>query len=157
MPRAKSLQHYPDAYQEFLEAVGVRGEIKRVPMDRSLSPNVQRTQAVSFRGHWYAFVGSLKSEARRIRELKSRSAGEEEILRLAGLQATVLCQIEDGPDGPWVCFMSRERSWQAQLLKNAETIGGESSPSSGKMDETASRLLNIQQQIDKGGKDGSNN
>ena len=143
MPRTKSLQHYPDRYQEIIRECGLEGKRIDVPMD---SPQ----QAASLRGHWYAFIGSLKAHVgafQRDAASKGRmlSGGEVDLQQLAGLASTVMVQIVDRDGAILLTFQSREHSWQAKALAGATVTQGEAAPSApGTIDATAQRLMALQ-------------
>lgn len=141
MPRTKSIQHYPDRYQEIIRECGLEGKQIEVPV-------TDARQAASLRGHWYAFIGALKAEAGRVqRDAAARgrvlTAGEQDIIHLAGLSASVMVNILAGPPVT-VVFQSREHSWQAKALRGATVIETTGSPSASGLDTTAARLLAIQ-------------
>jgi hypothetical protein len=142
MPRIKSLNHYPDRYQEIIRECAIEG--KQVILEP-----MPTTRALSLRGHWYAFVGALKAEAR---SRKARNAlGDDDIIHLNELQATVMVQIENVGGGlARVTFQSREHSWQAAALRAATIVTTDSRPTATNLDETAARLLDIQKEIDNG-------
>lgn len=152
MPRTKSLQHYPDRYQEIIRECGLEG--KQVTLNCE-----SRLQALKLRGHWYAFVGSLKAHVAGLRQEAARrvlTTGEKELETLCNLAPTVMVQVTEGPNYIQLAYQSREHSWQAKLLATATVTQAEAAPTvPAKLDETAARLMGIQQSVDlKEGKDG---
>jgi hypothetical protein len=137
MPRTKSLQHYPDRYQEIIRECGLEGKQIEVLLD-------DYKQALKLRGHWYAFIGSLKAEVNRIQKGdQPLTPGEEDLIQLASLSATVMVTISTGPLIS-LTFQSREHSWQAQALAGATVRTAEGKPTATGLDSAAMRLLAIQ-------------
>lgn len=143
MPRTKSLQHYPERYQEIVRECALQGKTVRVPLDTL-------KQAMSLRGHWYAFVGSLKVHVRELEREPLRARGSQDLIELAAQVSTVMVQIASEP--PAVIFQSREHSWQANALRRATVTAGDSKPSVD-LDDMQQRLMKIQQEKEDG-KDG---
>lgn len=146
MPRSKALSHYPAKYGEIVEAAAVRGEETVVPL-------ADAQHALKLRGHFYAYVGALRREAR---ALKARSglfsSGEQETLERAAQSEMVLVQVEVLPSGhAQVVFCNREASWQAQALAAATTREARSQPTAAPaLDDIAQRLMQVQQEKDDG-------
>jgi hypothetical protein len=145
MPRVKALNHFPDRYAEIVRECALEG--KRV----ELAP-MPTFRALSLRGHWYAWVASLKAEAaKRRKEIEPRS-DDLAIFEIENLQPTVMVEIQDVGDGQAkLVFQSREHSWQAAALRTAIVTQTDSKPSSASLDSDAARLLNIQKEVDRDG------
>ena len=141
MPRTKSLSHYPSRYQEIVRECAIEG--KRLEIEL---PEIKR--GLSMRGHWYAFVGSLKSEAARIKRDQHGllTVGEADLLELAAQVSSVMVQVEAAASGGCrVIWQNRENSWQAQALRAATITSGGSQPTSTELDSIAARLMKIKQ------------
>ena len=109
-------------------------------------------RALSLRGHWYAWVASLKAEAaKRRKEIEPRS-DDLAIFEIENLQPIVMVEIQDVGDGQARAgLQSREHSWQAAALRTAIVTQTDSKPSSASLDSDAARLLNIQKEVDRDG------
>jgi len=146
MARTKSLTHYPTRYLEIVRECAIEGKITRVTL-----PDIKR--GLSLRGHWYAFVGALKAEAARIKREASVliTAGEEDIRQVATLAPRVMVQLEASEDGQCsVIWQSRDHSWQAQALREAVTTQSQVAPTAKGVEDIASRLMRIQQEVNDG-------
>lgn len=144
MPRTKSLAHYPSRYAEIIRECGVGGKTIRVTLPT-------HGRALSMRGHWYAYIGALKSEVARIKksQVGIPSAGEQDIMELLAQSPMVMLQVEAHPDGSAdVVWQNRENSWQAQALAKAQITTSDSQPTSTSLDDIASRLMRVQQEME---------
>jgi len=150
MPRTKNLSHYPARYSELLRECGTLGQRAEVLFD-------DQRRANSLRGHWFAFIGALKHEARNIlRDLppgKMPSPGEDDILMLTKLAPTVMVTVEARDSGFAVVWQNRERSWQAMALREAIVTTPAPLETTKQLDDIASRLMRVQQQENNDGKD----
>lgn len=107
MPRTKRLNHYPPKYFDIVEGAAL-GD---TPLEVELP---SRTDAVRLRGHFYAFVGSLRAQAL---EEEAGGLAPSRVQELAALSHQVLVQVVNQPDGrAKLVFTGRERSWQAQAI-----------------------------------------
>lgn len=146
MARSRALNHYPARYQEIIRECGVEGKSIRVTMP-------DRKKAASLRGHWYAFIGSLKTAALTAEAAKlKRPLTEQELHTIEShrLAPTVMLIMEAKPDDTVdMVWQNRELSWQALALAAATVTQTESKPASGAFDEQAARLLQVQRETDK--------
>jgi hypothetical protein len=99
MPSIRHPLHYPTEYFNVLERVALKHETVVV---RCETPEAAR----KLRGHFYAFIGSLKRAANSI---KPEFADE-----FAWAQRT-MCSLE----GSTLTFQTRDQSWQAKLMREA--------------------------------------
>lgn len=149
MPRAKSLSHYPARYAEIIQGCAVRGE--RCEMELPLA------RARSLRGHFYAYIGVLKPEGRRLAGANSRTRGEDDTVELAKQAELVMVTIEhkagdvitqatDSETIVSLVWQNRENSWQAQALGGLKVRGGDGAPTvSGELGDIAARLMDVQE------------
>ena len=144
MPRSKNLQHYPARYAEIIRETAVEGKVVEL-----LLPDVHR--ANSLRGHWYAYIGALKAEAARRRLAARGQLVDDDICELEVQAPMTMIWVEAQPDGRVrVVWQNREKSWQALAVAGATVTGGDSWPTAAGLDETAMRLLKVQESVDKG-------
>jgi len=147
MPRSKSLAHFPTRYLELIAEVAV--ENKSIEVDCASA-----SQCASFRGHWYSFIGALKSEAKAVRYALAHSASpmpddaQENILRMEAQAQRVMLTILADP--PRVLLQNRDNSWQAKLIASAKVTQGPVNPLTPKTEDIASRLLGLQKEQDNG-------
>lgn len=144
MPRSRNLAHYPARYAKVIRECAVRNISSRLTFQQK-----DKGKALSMRGHFYAYIGVLKGEARRIAGKTSvPSAGEQDIAELAKQAEMVMLTVEEESNGIIVLtWQNREHSWQALALKRIES---EAKDEEDGLDETASRLLKIQQENEDG-------
>lgn len=142
MPRSHSLSHYPSRYGEIIREVAVAGKRAEVPCDG-------QPTAAKLRGHFYAYVGALRREARGIKTA-APTAGEADILELSAQSAMVLVTIEILSDGRvGLVFQNRENSWQAKALEKVVLKDSMSKPTATTLDDGAARLAALQAAVDK--------
>jgi hypothetical protein len=144
MPSSKNLQHYPARYSEIVRECALQA--KRVVVEL---PDAKK--AMSLRGHWYAYIGALKAEAMRRKRGAPASIMEDDICELAAQAEMTMVTVEQMTGGRCrVIWQNRENSWQALAVATAIVTGGDSRPTATTLDETAARLLDIQQEMDDG-------
>ena len=138
MPRSKSLSHYPTRYAEIVQDCAVRGKRIEVPVETTL-------HATKLRGHFYAFVGAVKRDARLLDTRGPPWAAHElGIKELAAQTSMVLVSIEE-----CLCvFENRERSWQAQALLGARVVDVEAPKLTPRELTGIERLLQAQKEKD---------
>lgn len=140
MPRSKSLSHYPSRYAEILRECALDNKQIRIPC-------VDSTQAVKFKGHWYSFVGAVKTAERQVhlaitrQPLPTLSDHQQGILDLAMWQQRVMLTIEGDP--PVVILQNRDHSWQARLVATAEVREGKPLAVTKAVDDIAARLMQV--------------
>jgi hypothetical protein len=140
MPRTRDLSTYPTAYWSIIEDAAMRARTTRVPA-RDLS------MARSIRGHWYAFIGSLKAERTRIRLEMGRAKREAtdyeaRVLETTENTARVCLRITGTPgEDLAVEFGPRENDWIHQALSHATVVDStERSPTISDAEASLARL-----------------
>jgi len=147
MPRNKSISHYPARYPEIVRECALAGQEVRLAV-------ADRKQALSLRGHWFSFVGSIKAEGQRVtRQLALLPTGlpstaQQEILDLVAYQPMVMLTIEEREGQVFVVWQNREQSWQARLLATATVTAGKPTAMTAEQDAIGQRLLTAQQEKD---------
>lgn len=147
MSRRKSLQYYPQEYWDSVRDSALGGKGRHV-----VCPTMKH--ALSLRGHFYAFIGSLRWEAERLAALPSRTPAEEEIVHLATVSARVMVQVSPGTDGSaTVSWLNRDESWQAKLMKTS-VVDDVPVTEHTASDDFLRRVAEIQGSLDGSGKHG---
>lgn len=150
MAKAKDLQQYPEEYQKIIEQVGVEGKTIMIPFDNG-------TQAASMRGHFYAFIGALKDHYTKWEprtKTERLTDGTLELMDRYKQSRMVYLTIEKLDGKPHLVFQNREKSWQAQKVRQAiiidphESAAARTNPVSRAGLPTAERELSIEEQIE---------
>jgi hypothetical protein len=117
MPHSRKVSHYPDEYADILrQAVASTGT---TTMDFDT-----RLEAIKLRGHFYAYIGALRREERRIAASNEITSQDRDLLDLARLADKLLIQVVQKPGGTATLeFMARDRSWQAEKAREALRSG----------------------------------
>lgn len=156
MPRSKSLAHYPSRYREYIEKVAVQGAVVRIPCD-PLTDDLGRTiparmVAAKLRGHFYAYLGALRREARAAssKRQENQTHGDLDIIEASAQSHMVVVTIEEAEGRVYVLMANRETSWQAKALAQATITEGSSKPTDSGLEDIAARLARAQSDADRG-------
>lgn len=108
MPSIRSPLHYPKEYFDLIRMAAVENKITTVPCENE-------EEARKLRGHFYAFLGSLKRAA--------LGKTPEYVEEYAWGQRT-MCYL----DKTTLSFMPRDESWQSKRVRNALAGGHDATP-----------------------------
>lgn len=136
MPRSSDPGQYPQAYCDYLREVALNGKTMRVPRVGALPDDEDLTgqqRALKLRGHFYAFIGALKREA------KANPDGPW--AELANYAKRTMVYYNKGECALY--FVPREQSWQQKLLDDLGGPAGEAQPSAKASERSLVVLKNL--------------